>query len=467
MDQPIPTSADVAPMEVPPTGTPVNGTPIPIPPKHPRAPKTISNITIRKVATRSFDGLTQVSSKVEKMSNTFIRSLFKNLRLLFTLKKKFLRVLALIGIVALILNMDENMDENMNIINGTYDNQLDPEYLNNSVTQLDKASITVKVDEGKVFINDTVIGRLVDGKDNISNPRKNFILLSSSLPRSGSSFIGELISSVPGSIYFFEPDLFLRDICSMESCYSKLLTEIFSCSFNDSFISFMTGNKNVFTLLNDDAKLCQELKEKPMYDCQKSFDILAKCKAATTIVVKTVRLRLSWIQRDLSRFPAHLKVINLIRDPRPVIFSIKNFGWLTDTEKMCRRVEDDINTYPTFKAKFSGRVKLINYERFCSDITHYTNVIFSFLGYVKIPMSTQMYLKKHTEYRGPQLHPFFTAGDSIKTYSRWRETIPSGIFHEVEKSETCRRVISQLNFTIFGSIARVRNISEPLFKGGL
>ncbi|XP_076032411.1 carbohydrate sulfotransferase 1-like [Oratosquilla oratoria] len=181
------------------------------------------------------------------------------------------------------------------------------------------------------------------------------------------------------------------------------------------------------------------------------------CKAATTIVVKTVRLRLSWIQRDMSKLPAHLKVINLIRDPRPVRLSTRRFRWLDDTEEMCRDVEDDLSTYPTFKAKFSGRVKLINYDRFCSNVTHYTNVIFSFLGYVKVPKSTQMYLKNHTEYRGPKLGVLSTSSNSIETYSRWRETIPTGILDEVEKLETCRRVINQLNLTIFGSIARFDN----------
>ncbi|XP_076031207.1 carbohydrate sulfotransferase 5-like [Oratosquilla oratoria] len=396
----------------------------------------------------------------EKIRNISIQPFFKILHTLLTWKElsQSLCVLTLIATVALILNKDDNM----NIIN--------PEYLNNSVSQFgmkDEATVPVKVDEGKVFINDTVIRRLVDGKDNLGNPRKNLILLSSSLPRSGSSFIGELLSSVPGAIYFFEPDNWLERKCSLESCYSELLAQIFSCSFNDSYINFMTGRWQFFSFLNGDVMVCQGLTGRVMHGCQKSFDMLAMCKAATTIVVKTVRLRLSWIQRDLSKFPAHLKVINLIRDPRPVRLSTRKFGWLKDTEKICRATEDDLNTYPTFKAKFSGRVKLINYERFCSDVTHYTNVIFSFLGYVKIPKSAQMYLKNHTEYMGRKLGALSTVSNSIKTYSRWRETIPSGIFHEVEESETCQRVISQLNLTIFGSFARVRNFSEPLFKGGL
>lgn len=48
------------------------------------------------------------------------------------------------------------------------------------------------------------------GTPHADAPQEANILLLSSVGRSGSSFLGELLSYQPSTIYFFEPELYLQ-----------------------------------------------------------------------------------------------------------------------------------------------------------------------------------------------------------------------------------------------------------------
>ncbi|XP_076044824.1 carbohydrate sulfotransferase 4-like [Oratosquilla oratoria] len=348
-----------------------------------------------------------------------------------------------------------NAIEKITLYKNNHSLQCNPKYMKNNMIQPGRKNVAA--DALSRNINQPTSGF-------INFICKKLILLSSSMPRSGSSFTGELLSSVPGAIYFFEPDNWLAKTCSLESCYPSLLTQIFTCSFNYSYIDFMMKKWEFFYFLNDDVKVCLNLTGRAINDCMRRFDLLAMCKAAETIVVKTIRLRLSWIERDLSKFPSHLKVIHLIRDPRPVRLSTRAFGWEKDTKKICRTMENDMDAYTMSKDNFPSRVSQINYERFCSAIRHHTRVILSFLGFVDIPKSTQMYLKNHTEYEGKHMRVLYTRANTSKIFSSWGKRISFDTLKEVENLESCHRIIDKLNLSIFESLASVRNFIEPLFR---
>ncbi|XP_076064423.1 carbohydrate sulfotransferase 3-like [Oratosquilla oratoria] len=356
--------------------------------------------------------------------------------------KKLIPILHIITIVGLVYVILDRTEEGQSKKDNT--------------TQSDGTGMQVKLDK------EGISKKLIDEEDSLKRPKQNLILLSSSVARSGSSFTGELLASLPGSIYFFEPDFILDQICSLESCYVSLLTQIFTCSFNETYINFMMSRYQFFHFLNDDVKVCMNLTDQR--SCMRRFDLLAMCRAAETIVVKTIRLRLSWIEKDLHKFPSHLKVILLVRDPRPVRLSTRAFGWEGDTRGLCRAIETDVNVYKEFKANFPSRVYQINYERLCFDIRRYTREMFSFLGFPDIPNSTQIFFKTHSEFEGREGRVLHTKDNSSKTYRLWRDKITDETLNEVEKARSCRRVILELNLTIFDTLARVRDASKPLFE---
>ncbi|XP_076064869.1 carbohydrate sulfotransferase 3-like [Oratosquilla oratoria] len=360
---------------------------------------------------------------------------------------QILYVITIVVLVAVILNMTEKGKSTKIYL-----------YTKNNMTQSDGTSMQVKLDE------EGISKKLIDEEDSLKRPKQNLILLSSSLARSGSTFTGELLASLPGSIYFFEPDFMLDQICSLESCYVSLLTQIFTCSFNETYINFMMSRYQSSFFLNDDVKVCVNFTGQELTSCMRRFDLVAMCKAAETIVVKTIRLRLSWIEKDLHKFPSHLKVILLVRDPRPVRLSTRNSGWEGDTYRLCRAIETDVNVYKEFKANFPSRVYQINYERLCFDIRRYTREMFSFLGFPDIPNSTQIYFKTHSEFEGREGRVLHTKDNSSQKYRFWRDRITDEMLNEVEKTRPCRRVLVELDLTIFNTLARVRDASNPLFK---
>ena len=94
-------------------------------------------------------------------------------------------------------------------------------------------------------------GQDLSKMDKTRTPKKpktispKMVLIFSSTGRSGSSFLGELLSTVNSSVYFFEPDYIIRQNACVYSkdCLSKYLADKFLCQLNNHFIRLFKSNK--------------------------------------------------------------------------------------------------------------------------------------------------------------------------------------------------------------------------------
>lgn len=106
-------------------------------------------------------------------------------------------------------------------------------------------------------------------------------------------------------------------------------------------------------------------------------------------VTKTLRLTLEMARKLLNTIP-HLKVIQLFRDPRAVVFSHHQTKWspikLTSRHKItngaraiCERMVKDVQTSHKLLKEFPGRFKVIQYEDFEHPLIAVQN-IYDFVG---------------------------------------------------------------------------------------
>lgn len=120
--------------------------------------------------------------------------------------------------------------------------------------------------------------------------------------RSGSTFLGELLSSVPGSFYHYEPLLNfgwkkIREVSEAEEAV-KNIKDLFNCDYSD-LRSYLDYSKNITWGFSSSKRLWSQCELLPEYCYDQSF--LDKfCKLFPFHLVKVVRLRLNFVEQLLS-----------------------------------------------------------------------------------------------------------------------------------------------------------------------
>ncbi|CAL4096101.1 unnamed protein product, partial [Meganyctiphanes norvegica] len=260
------------------------------------------------------------------------------------------------------------------------------------------------------------------------------VILLSSLPRSGSTFTGQLLSSMDTrSCYIFEPlHPLVTEHCPNDQTTRECLRKVLEQCYN----------------LSPNAQLGR---------CKKRS---LSCRGSTTVVIKLIRGGLYNISKVLESTSHDIKVIHLTRDPRGAGRSIGQFGWYQGPEKLCRKPLQDMDTYNVLSKQYPGKLFSLSYEKFCSNYTEQTNEIYRFIyGKTIIPITTRDFLRTHTtETRTGSLNTF---RKTETHYQEWRKEISFKLLREIESSSVCQEVITKMRHSIFGTLNRAYNFSIP------
>ncbi|CAL4169142.1 unnamed protein product [Meganyctiphanes norvegica] len=271
------------------------------------------------------------------------------------------------------------------------------------------------------FINSSVVYQ-TSGNYSIEKPL--VVVLLSSLPRSGSSIMGQLLNSMDDdSVYFFEPLFWIRKspCLTNSTCIGKSLYKHYSCH----------GFK---------PKICPNSKLR---------------------VMKLVRGSLEDVSIVLSDPSYNVKLIHLIRDPRGAALSIKKSGWYNNATILCKEVLGDMDTFNILNKKFPGRVMNIAYERFCKSTQEKTEDLYNFLyGKRDLINRTKVFMKEflHSEEKGGRnIHR-----DSESHYQEWRHQMKESFLQEIEREPMCQEIIHRMGYALFGSKNKLIDDTYPL-----
>nr|XP_027238418.1 uncharacterized protein LOC113829444 [Penaeus vannamei] len=195
-------------------------------------------------------------------------------------------------------------------------------------------------------------------------PRQSVLLLSS-VGRSGSSFLGEVLASQGRNMYFYEPVRRLRPAQRADGALVKAeLRRHFGCDIPAARLGWTVrqpGNK-----AKKRAKVSGD-------------EVRRWCRREPLRIVKTIRTHLEWTQELLDDEKLNLKVIHLVRDPRGSAVSMEETSWKTSVEDICSKVLRDLQLREEMQRKYPDRYFFIKYEEYCLDPYGKTREILRFL----------------------------------------------------------------------------------------
>ncbi|XP_068212719.1 carbohydrate sulfotransferase 3-like [Palaemon carinicauda] len=295
-----------------------------------------------------------------------------------------------------------------------------------------------------------------------------YVLVLSSNPRSGSTFLAEMLSRIEQSVLFFEP-LWTQESkpCIQDSaCVERFLLDTFSCNFTGQFEAWLKSKPIFLRYFSPEAYECStNLEDETIQKCIGNLTLRQICMDSKIRIVKSVRARMHSFARVMLDRKVNFKLIHLTKDPRGVMESIRHFPkWNQDPTKRCKGLEQDLDTYEVFSDRYPSKVLRVSYEMLCLQPSKEISKILGFIFETPpfVPASVEEYINSHTNMMWGK-DSLSTHKVSEREYFAWRWRISKKLLASVEHEPSCLRSIQRLNHTVFDSIRRVRNVSISLF----
>jgi hypothetical protein len=244
--------------------------------------------------------------------------------------------------------------------------------------------------------------------------------------RSGSTFVGDIISSSPGVFYSYEPMYFFE---RHNGSKSELIRSLSQCQFTDEYLRDMNG-------LIEGSQNFMKMNQRVWNACQHNYSLCAQpefvgqlCSFFPVHLMKMVRLRVkelsSLIDDSLMK---EWKYIYLVRDPRGVMSSRKNMSWCepdpacNDKARLCSDVKDDLERIGQLKNVFPNRFYLLKFEDFVASVELETEKLFSFLE-MPFTDSVKLFLSQHSHSNETRDNPSSTIRHSSTVAMGWKSKL--------------------------------------------
>lgn len=156
----------------------------------------------------------------------------------------------------------------------------------------------------------------------------NRVLLLSSVGRSGSSFLGQLLAALENSVYLYEPIRGLPPAARFKDTTDELL-RYFNCTVRNTV--FQEGPSPNIIIVH--------FPNGPRKNPITPDTAVERCLAKPLVIIKTIRTRLKWVLTRMQQNEfENVKVIHLVRDPRGSHISMKKLKWGVTEEEMCDHI---------------------------------------------------------------------------------------------------------------------------------
>ncbi|KAI9558781.1 hypothetical protein GHT06_015570 [Daphnia sinensis] len=242
--------------------------------------------------------------------------------------------------------------------------------------------------------------------------------------RSGSTFLGEIISSLPGVFYSYEPMYYFE---TNNGSKTELIRSLSQCRFPADYLSFANGFKehsqNFMEMNKRMWRACQHNRTL----CNQPEFVGQQCSTFPIHLMKTVRLRVKELSPLLITDPAftNWKIIYLVRDPRGVMSSRTNLPWCepdpacNDAGRLCSEVKEDLDELNRLYNWFPNQLYLLKFEDLSANVETETAKLFRFLE-MPVSKSVKDFLAEHTQSNHTRDNPFSTIRHSNSVASGWR-----------------------------------------------
>ncbi|KAF4522576.1 hypothetical protein B566_EDAN012867 [Ephemera danica] len=256
--------------------------------------------------------------------------------------------------------------------------------------------------------------------------------------RSGSSFLGEVLSTYPGNWYLFEPlgiynDTRIRSGSYLEQPAVDLLRQTFLCNYTayDEFTNKQWKNHVLNWTFERNRYMTNNCKKKLKHYCYEADALSAMCKLFPLVSTKTVRLRLDVAENLLNdtKKLGPIKIIYLVRDPRGTILSRKKFEHCNEsaecyeTALLCADLMSEHLTSSRLIKKYPKQFSVLRYEDFSMKPIDEIKKLFDFLN-LDLHYDIIKFINTHTNgvrKNIKQSYAFSTYRNSTLTSLFWRQ----------------------------------------------
>jgi len=243
--------------------------------------------------------------------------------------------------------------------------------------------------------------------------------------RSGSSFLGSVMSSDKNAFFVFEPFQRLKSL--------KIPLEEDNHTHDPQDILVLQNYlSNIF---NCDLPKKQLGKRK-----QRNGKNLFQCAKTNLRIIKTIRMRREHIESWILR--SNVKIVHLVRDPRGILNSRESRPNIAkDAKILCDNMEEDLRLEKTLPSSKYIRVK---YEDL---VDQPSKTVFSIFNHLNLPYTKEVQesLYRHTHAQpGEGNHPFSVNRPSTFTHDSWRKSLSSSRIAYI--CEKCKNIMKRLEY---------------------
>lgn len=265
--------------------------------------------------------------------------------------------------------------------------------------------------------------------------------------RSGSTFLGDLVNSIPSNYYHYEPLLMFgtkqirRPTDATEAL--SIVTRMFKCNFEGLEEYFEFESKDL-SLFSHSTRLWDYCKDDKTNDLCFNADFISRmCKLFPFQSMKLVRLRLRLVDEILNDTDLNVKVILLMRDPRGLMQSRRHrrFCELSsdcwEPSLVCADMVSDYIAARNIMQRYPDRLLVIRFEDLAlkPDITSQ-----QILDFMKVDgrKAFDEFLSSHTNMEVAGVHSTFKVTRNIPF--KWKYTLD---YHYVEDLQiACKEAMS-------------------------
>ncbi|XP_075526372.1 carbohydrate sulfotransferase 1-like [Dermacentor variabilis] len=348
---------------------------------------------------------------------------------------------------------------------------------NSSIVQRNHTSVKAKVVPDRVAeargnkpgANETVLPKIPDNYVIVDPAKKKLILLLAYF-RSGSSFLGGLLSSASNMTFFsYEPLSLLSTAERLDPQNAprglEILANHLTCQFPrmSDYLAVAPKRWNHYAPNSFLMRLCGR-KVKVCLNPEFMADV---CRRSPVQVAKVTRLSvvqvLHWLRLN-APLRGSLKVVYLVRDPRGMISSRNFMSWCrksavcSKAKNLCREMEEDLDAFEELRELLPEATVRVRYEDIAKRPINESMALFRALG-LEFSAGVTEFLRTHTVVNDTKVlrNPYSTVRRSSATAFMWTKKLNWDRVNEIQTA--CAPILTRLGYKVFRNQEELKNVS--------
>ncbi|KAG5683002.1 hypothetical protein PVAND_012314 [Polypedilum vanderplanki] len=285
--------------------------------------------------------------------------------------------------------------------------------------------------------------------------------------RSGSTFLGDVLNTLPGNYYHYEP-LLTYDIVQIrgpphDKNAIKSLKKLLRCNYTGAdmheYLEFGASHNYLFS---HNSRLWNQCQLFPNFCYQPKF-LEPFCKLFPLQSMKVVRLRLKIAARLLEDTSLNVRIVLLIRDPRGFLQSRKHRVWCpgnVDCDNpniVCKDLISDYKAAEKLAKKYPMTFKALRYEDLSLSPYDMTQEVLQFYG-LAFDDRVSEFLDTHTKQNVGGVSSTFR--DSKQAPFHWTKELP---WNEVSYiQDSCKEAMRLWGYKEAANASELMNNFNPL-----